>query len=202
MKNLIAALMLGFLVACTGVQTKVEQPLQPDIKQQKAYRIGDGDNLTINVWRNQELSMGVVVRPDGYISMPLIGDLAARGKTAEELAKNIKGKLGSYIRNPEVTVIVASANSAEYIHRVRVTGAVRNPLSIPYRVNMTVLDLILGAGGTTDFAAQNKAKLYRTVKNKAKVYPVYLIEILEQGNLRTNYLLAPGDIVTVPERNF
>lgn len=201
--NLIYTLFVcAFLTACTSVQTEIKEPARVDVKQQEAYTIGDGDLLAVNVWRNEELSMRLTVRPDGKISMPLIGDMLARGKTAEKLALNIKQKLGGYVRNPEVAVIVESANSAEYMHRVRATGAIRNPLSIPHRVNMTVLDLILGAGGVTEFAAKNKAKLYRTVEGSVKVYSVYLTEILEQGNLRTNYKLAPGDVLTVPERRF
>lgn len=197
-----AFLLATVLTACSGVKTNIEQPPNVDANAQGLYQIGIGDELSVNVWRNQELSIDIAVRPDGFISLPLVGDIAANGETAEQLAKKIKQQLGSYVRNPEVTVIVVRANSAEFMHRVRLTGAVRNPISIPHRSNMTVLDLILSAGGVTEFAANNKSLLYRTINGEVKVYPIYLTEILEQGNVRTNYKLAPGDIVTVPERRF
>ncbi len=140
--------------------------------------------------------------PDGYISTGLVGDVRAADRSAMELAGDIKIALANYVRNPEVTVIVQEANSTEFLQRVRITGAVRTPLSVPFSKGMTVLDLVLLAGGTTEFASANSAKLYRKTKEGTGVYPIYLEEILNKGKVESNYLLVPSDIVTVPERRF
>lgn len=166
------------------------------------YRIGNGDALQINVWKNPELSVAVPVRPDGKISLPLVGDITASGETAQQLGANIASKLNSFIRNPQVTVIVTNPSSADFQRRIRVTGAVNQPISVPYREGMTILDLVLEAGGLTEFASANKAKLYRKEGDSVKVYPVYLNDILNKGKLVTNYQLVPSDIVTIPERAF
>jgi polysaccharide export outer membrane protein len=166
------------------------------------YKIGVDDGLSINVWRNPELSVNVPVRPDGKISVPLIGDVAAGGLTAEEVAASIKQKLSNYIRDPNVTVIVTGLRSHEFLSRVRVTGAVRQPKSMVYRDGMTVLDAVLEAGGLNDFAAGNRTKLYRKTHSKIDVMEIKLENILMKGKLDTNEELRPGDIVTVPERLF
>lgn len=166
------------------------------------YIIGVDDVLNISVWRNQDLSVTVPVRPDGKISTPLVDDIRAAGLTPEALAAGIVVKLGEYIRDPHVTVIVTSVNSNVYKTRVRITGAVRNPTSIVFREGMTVLDVILDSGGLNEFASPNKAKLYRNTRSEIKVFNIRLKDILNKGILETNYALKPGDIITVPERLF
>jgi polysaccharide export outer membrane protein len=131
-----------------------------------------------------------------------VGDIVAAGLTTQELSTALTGKLSTYIRNPEVTVIVTNPASADFLRRVRVTGAVRNPVSVSYRQGMTALDIVLQAGGLTEFAAPAKARLYRTVEGRTKVYPIDLDAILKKGDLATNYPLYPSDVVTVPERSF
>ncbi len=166
------------------------------------YRIGPGDVLQVNVWRNPDLSVEVPVRPDGMITAPLIGDVRASGNKPEEVAATIKTKLDDYLFNPNVTVIVSKLLSGEYLSRVRVTGAVENPLSIPYRQGMTVLDVVLEAGGVTDFAAPDRTKLYRRSDSATKVLEIQLGEILDEGELDSNVALRPGDVISVPERLF
>jgi len=166
------------------------------------YRIGADDRLQVTVWRNPELSTTVPVRPDGKISVPLIGDVLAGGNTPEQVAALIKEKLTAYIREPNVAVMVVDLRSHEFISRVRVTGAVRTPRSMPYRQGMTVLDAVLEAGGPNEFAAPNRAKLYRKGKEKTEVIDVDLGDILNKGKLQTNFNLKPADVVTVPERLF
>lgn len=166
------------------------------------YKIGVDDRVQVSVWRNPELSVTVPVRPDGKISVPLIGDVQAGGLTASQVAELIKTKLSNYIRDPSVAVILTELRSHEFLSRIRVTGAVRTPRSFPYRQGITVLDAVLEAGGVTDFAAPNRAKLYRKAKNKTEVYDISLGDILNKGRLETNYPLHPGDVVTVPERLF
>lgn len=166
------------------------------------YKIGVDDRLQVSIWRNPELSLTVPVRPDGMISVPLIGDVQAGGLTAMQVAELIRKKLSSFIREPSVAVILTELRSHEFLSRVRVTGAVRTPRSIPYRQGMTVLDVVLEAGGTNDFAAPNRTKLYRKQKDKTEVFSIDLGDILNKGRLNTNFLLSPGDVVTVPERFF
>jgi len=168
----------------------------------KEYRIGVDDTISVNVWRNEELSVTVPVRPDGKISMPLIGDVRAAGYTPEAVALKIQNKLKNFIRDPNVTVMVTGLQSHEYLTRLRITGAVANPSSLNYRQGMTVLDAVLAAGSVTDFASPNGTKLYRKIKGKTRVINIYLGDILNKGKLETNIQLRPGDIITVPERLF
>lgn len=189
--------------ACVTERLESGPPAVPEeFTIDKNYHIGVGDELKIQVWRNEELSGQVPVRPDGKISSPLVGDIVAAGLSTQELAKLITEKLSAYVRNPEVTVIVTNPASADFLRRVRVTGAVRTPLSASYRQGMTVMDLVLQAGGITDFASPKSARLYRTIDGKTKIYPIYLDDILQRGDLKTNYMLYPSDVVTVPERGF
>jgi len=193
---------IAMILASCASSKKITMPPISDRGVLDEYRIGVGDTLQVNVWRNAELSMSVPVRPDGKISMPLVGDIVAANLTTKQLSTNIVEALNSYVRSPQVTVIVTNPSSSDFQLRVRITGAVRSPQSIPYREGMTVLDLVLLAGGPNEFASANKAKLYRKINNETKVYPVYLVDLLEDGKVDTNYPLQPSDIVTVPERSF
>lgn len=187
------------------LQACVPTTAPPPMAQESApeftedYRIGVGDNLSINVWRNEDLSVAVPVRPDGKISVPLAGDVMVGDKTPEEVSKEITAKLATFIRDPYVTVIVTDMGSAEYRSRVRVTGAVEEPASLPYRQGMTVLDLVLEAGGTTEFANEGAAVLYRRNGDRLNID---LNRILKRGDMSTNFPLQPGDVITVPERAF
>lgn len=167
-----------------------------------AYLIGVDDQIQVSVWRNPELSVTVPVRPDGMISVPLVGDVLAGGRTPMSVAEAIRGKLGAYVRDPNVTVIVTELRSHEYLSRVRVTGAVTSPRSLPYRQGMTVLDAVLEAGGPNQFASAERSRLYRQQDDESTVMKVELDAILKKGDLETNYRLQPGDIITVPERLF
>lgn len=164
------------------------------------YRIGVDDQLQVSVWRNPELSVSVPVRPDGRISVPLIGDVLAGGRSPEEVARDIEEQLAAYIRDPKVAVILTELRSHEFISRVRVTGAVRTPISIPHRQGMTVLDAVLQAGGINEFAAANRTRLYRREGEATQTLPVRLGAILGSGDLDTNIEVRPGDVITVPER--
>ena len=106
------------------------------------------------------------------------------------------------MRDPQVTVILTQLHSHEYLSRVRVTGAVRTPISVTYRQGMTILDVVLAAGGVTEFAAPNNARLYRKEGNKTRAYRVKLGDILNRGKLKTNIDIKPGDVITIPERLF
>lgn len=166
------------------------------------YKIGIDDMVSVSVWRNPELSVVVPVRPDGRISVPLVGDVPAAGLTPQVVAANIQEALATYVRDPKVAVILTELRSHEYLSRVRVTGAVATPVSLPHRQGMTVLDAVLAAGGVTEFASPNRTVLYRRNGSGSESYAVKLDAILKSGELATNYPVMPGDIVTIPERAF
>jgi polysaccharide export outer membrane protein len=168
----------------------------------ETYQIGVDDVISINVWKNPDLSVEVPVRPDGMVSMPLIGDVRAGGMTPEDVATNIQNRLRIYIRDPRVSVIVTDLVSHEFLSRIRVTGAVVEPTSIPYRQGMTVLDVVLEAGGITEFASANGTRLYRKENGKTSIYKIRLKDILKKGKLESNISLQPGDVITIPESVF
>jgi polysaccharide biosynthesis/export protein len=168
----------------------------------ESYQLAVGDQLRIDVWKNPELSVTEPVRPDGKIAVPLVGDFHAAGKTPEELAGDISQKLVSYIKNPTVTVILTDLKGHEFLSRIRVTGSVAQNISISYHPGMTVLDAVLEAGSVTLYADANNTKLYRRTETGAVSYEIRLKDILEDGDMTTNVMLMPGDVITVPERLF
>lgn len=163
------------------------------------YRIGIGDNLKIDVYRNTDLSVTVPVRPDGKITVPVAGDIAVGGKTPEEVSAAITTALATYIRDPIVTTTIIGMGSSEYLSRVRVTGAVVKPTSMAYKNGMTVLDVVLEAGSINEFANPSKTVMYRASGERLDVR---LDRLLKGGDMRTNYPVRPGDVITVPERLF
>ena len=169
----------------------------------EVYKIGQDDIVQVSVWRNPDLSVTVPVRPDGRISVPLVGDVMVAGRTPDQVAKDIEAKLATYVRDPQVSIILTELRSHEYLSRVRVTGAVRQPISVPYRQGMTVLDAVLAAGGTTEFASADNTKLFRRDQSdRLETLPIKLDRLMKKGDLENNIPLRPGDIVTVPERAF
>ena len=151
---------------------------------------------------NPDLSVTVPVRPDGFISVPLVGDVIAGGRTPAEISADTETKLLQFIRSPQVSIIVEELNSAEFQNRVRIVGGIAEPKSISHRDGMTVIDLVLEAGGVNEFSSPEGARLYRTIDGQPRTFPVFLRSILEDGVLDTNYTLLPGDVISVPERRF
>ena len=183
---------IAFVAGCAAPQSSSQEAIDEALSLQTStsvdeYLLGPTDSIQISVWRNQDLSIGVPVRPDGRVSMPLIGDVMATGKTPEQLANEIEQGLANYIREPQVTVVVTSMGSHEFSDRVRVTGAVNQPISVPHRPGMTVLDMMLSAGGANPFANLNSAMLYRALDNRMVAIPVRLDDILNSGDVSTNY---------------
>ena len=202
-QGILACGLAVLLSACATTTPSTAAPsIEPQQHAVSTYRIGVDDVVQVSVWRNEGLDVSVPVRPDGMISVPLVGDVEAGGKTPEEVATTIKEKLAAFIREPQVTVILTELNSHEYLSRVRVTGAVQQASSLPYRQGMTVLDAVLAAGGTTEFAAPDRTQLHRQTADGASAYAVKLDRILLKGDLATNFPLQPGDVITVPERSF
>lgn len=200
-KLLQMALVSLLLVACSS-SNKVVMPPVSDGGNHEEYRLGVGDSIEINVWRNADLSRSAQIRPDGKVTLPLVGDIVAADLTAAQLSQNITTALSGYVKSPQVTVIVVNSSSSDFQRRVRITGAIKNPQSLAFREGMTVLDLVLLAGGPNEFASSNKSKLYRKVNGEVKVYPIKLDDLINNGDVSTNYPLQPSDIITVPERAF
>ena len=168
----------------------------------KSYKMAVGDQIQINVWKNSELSLAEPIRPDGKISMPLVGDIMAVGLTPEELAKIIEKRLSAYVKKPNVTVILTSLQGHAFLSRIRVTGSVTNNISLTYHQGMTVLDAVLEAGSVDLYADSNNTKLHRRMKAGTETYDIRLEDIMKDGDMTTNVILMPGDIITVPERGF
>lgn len=198
--GLLALSLTALLSACATTGGDTTAPPATAAMSTEAYKIGVDDVVQVSVWRNPDLSTTAPVRPDGMISVPLVGDVQAGGRAPAEVADDIKKKLGAFVVDPQVAVILTELNSHEYLSRVRVTGAVRTPVSIPYRQGMTVLDAVLAAGGPTEFAAADRASLHRKTGQNTGTYQVRLDSVLNQGDLVSNYKVAPGDVIVVPER--
>jgi polysaccharide export outer membrane protein len=164
------------------------------------YHIGPSDIVNVIVWRNPELSMSVPVRPDGMITTPLIDDLPAMGKTPTELERDMEKALVKYIRDPVVTVIVTNFTGPAS-EQVRVIGEAAKPQILPYRKDMTVLDVMIAAGGLTDFADGNAARIFR-VADGGKLYSVRLRDLLKRGDITANVAIRPGDILIIPQSWF
>lgn len=194
--------MLSLLLAgCSGSRLASTPPPAGEYVA-PAYLIGVDDVVSVKVWQNPELGVEVPVRSDGKITVPLVGDVQAGGRTPEQVAAALTQALAAYVREPRVTVLVTELRSHEYLSRVRVTGAVREPVSLPYRQGMTVLDAILAAGGPTEFAAADRAALHRREREQTRSYAIPLAALLEQGDLASNWPVQPGDVITVPQRGF
>lgn len=167
------------------------------------YVIGPLDELTIHVWRNDELGAKVQVRPDGRITTPLVADMPAVGKTPTMLAEDVRLQLSQYISEPLVTVIV-NKFAGTFSQQIRIVGATEKPASLPYRANMTLLDAMIAVGGLSEFAAGNKAKLIRFDKSigRQQEYGLRLGDLLKKGKSEANVMLKPGDVIIIPESMF
>jgi polysaccharide biosynthesis/export protein len=200
--SLALAVMAG-LAACADrdppapANVQLQQPVTPD------YKIGPLDTIQIFVWQSPEFSVTVPVRPDGRISTPLIEDLEATGRTPTQLARDIEEKLKVYVQDPLVTVIV-SGFAGPFDQQVRVVGEALQPRAIPYRANMTMLDVMIEVGGLTEFASGNRAVLARggTGVGNQTTFNVRLDDLLRDGDIRANVPVLPGDVVIIPQSWF
>ncbi|MEQ8783480.1 MAG: polysaccharide biosynthesis/export family protein [Roseibium album] len=196
---LMALLGLSMVWGCSSTTAPPSEPVLPEEQYIDEYLIGIGDTLQVDVYQQPDLSAVVAVRPDGKITVPVAGEIFVGSRSPEAVSELIVQRLSEYVRSPIVTVTVAGMGSSEYLSRIRVTGAVNQPTSQPYRTGMTVLDVVLEAGGLSDFAAPSRTVIYRKSGERLKVR---LDRILRSGDMSTNYPLRAGDVVTVPERIF
>lgn len=193
----VCALTLG-LSACVG-GTAPPAPSAAIIASN--YQIGPGDVLTVFVWRNPELSVDVTVRPDGRLSLPLIEDIDAAGKTPSQLAHEIEGRLSKYLASPIVSVLPKQF-IGPFDRQVRIIGEAVQPKALAYRANMTLLDAMIEVGGLTRFAAGDRATLVRTMNGMQYTYSVHIDSLIRDGEIQSNVPLSPGDIIIIPQRFF
>ena len=203
---IIAALLLSGCGPTVGTSTGVLPPsdgTSSDATKNIQYVIGAGDVLGISVYHAPELSVpSIPVRPDGRISMPLIPDIVAAGKTPKDLAREIEKRLTKFIQDPNVTVIVRSfIGPAD--RQVRVIGEASDPIAIPYREHMTLLDVMISTKGLTKYAAGNRAVIIRLgVDGKRKSIGVKLSDLIKDGDISQNVEMQPGDTLIIPQSWF
>ncbi|WP_207479377.1 XrtA/PEP-CTERM system exopolysaccharide export protein [Arenibaculum pallidiluteum] len=191
----LAALVSG----CAGNKPAAPSQVQMTSTAAPDYRIGPLDTVQVFVWQAPEFSVTVPVRPDGRISTPLIEDLVAAGKTPTELARDIEERLKLYVTDPLATVMVSNF-AGPFDQQVRVVGQAMKPAAVPYRANMTVLDLLIQVGGLTEFAAGNRAVLARA--GNSQTFNVRLDDLLRDGDISANVPVLPGDVVIIPQSWF
>ena len=159
-----------------------------------SYGVQAGDLLEISVWKEEGLQKDVLVRPNGGISFPLIGDLAAQGKTVEQIGSEIAARLTSYVPKPAVTVAVKQVVG----NKVYVIGRVNKPGDFIVVQKIDVMQALSMAGGTTSFAKLNDIKILRRVGNRQSVIGFKYPEVVKGRNVEQNIILQSGDIVVVP----
>jgi polysaccharide export outer membrane protein len=174
-----------------------------DVKLAQEYVIGSGDSLSIFVYRNPDLSEGgVAVRPDGRISTPLIEDIVAAGKTPTALAREIEERLKKFIQDPNVTVIVRGFIGPPD-RQVRVIGEATDPVAIPYRDHMTLLDVMIAIKGLTKYASGNRSIIVRNLPDgKQESIRVRINDLIKDGDISQNLEMAPGDTLIIPQTWF
>ncbi|MGH8624974.1 MAG: XrtA/PEP-CTERM system exopolysaccharide export protein [Gammaproteobacteria bacterium] len=198
-----STLLAGFFGLLLGCAAKKPAPGDQSIsKLAYEYIVGPGDGLSIFVWQNPDISKdNVPVRPDGKVSMPLVEDLVASGKTPNQLAREIEGVLAEYIKDPLVTVTVVGF-VGEATEQVRVVGEAAKPLALPYRTDMTLLDVMIAVGGLTEFAAGNRATLIRSSSSGQERIKIRLEDLMKDGDISANLKMMPGDVLLIPESWF
>jgi polysaccharide export outer membrane protein len=198
-KHTAVAAVAALALVLTGCATRTPAPATQVTNPE--YLIGPGDTVNIMVWRNPEVSMSVPVRPDGKITTPLVEDLPAAGKTSTELARDIEKALAKFIQQPVVTVIVTNF-VGNFSEQIRVIGQAAKPQALPYRRDMSLMDVLIAVGGVTEFASGNRASVIRTVDGKQQKFNVRLNDLIKDGDISANMPMRPGDVLVIPESFF
>ena len=193
----IAGLLLGMPMGCASVSKEASDEAAKPVS--KEFLLGPEDVLEVSVWRNQDLSRTVVVRPDGKISLPLIGDVQASGLNASQVAAKISAKLAEFKENPNVSVSLKEINS----YFIYVLGEVHKPGKFPLKSYVTVLQGVSMAGGFTPFASQSRMQVIRTrtnengKENQIRIPVPYNDLVSGKGEIG-NFILKSGDTLVVP----
>jgi polysaccharide export outer membrane protein len=186
----IAALCTSFLATATP---QSPAPAAPLVFGASEYRLGPEDVIEVFVWKEPDLSTTVVVRPDGKVSVPLIGELSASGKSAAQLQSEILTKLAQFIAQPAVNVLVKEVNSAQ----VSVLGEVKNPGMYKIRDRSTVLDAVALAGGFTEYAKRNKVTVLRTTSAGDQERIMLNVDDYIKGERPNMFYVLPYDKIYV-----
>jgi polysaccharide export outer membrane protein len=188
-------LLVGVVAKGVAADNTVKAPLPPQVISQAGpeYRLGPEDQIRVSVWENPQLTLDLVVRPDGKISMPLIQDVVAEGRTAMELANTIHDRLLTFVKEPQVSVIVLQVNAPKYF----VMGNVVKPGTYSLRSDTSILQALALAGGFTQFASPRGIKLIRNMAGKQEVRKVNYNNMIDEGG-EANLLLKSGDTIVVP----
>jgi polysaccharide export outer membrane protein len=199
-RSLLGLFCMAALTACAG-----PAPTMPATARSAAeapsYLLGPGDTLNVFVYRAPELSAeGLPVRPDGRVSLPLVPDIEAAGRTPTQLARDIEVRLKEYVLQPNVTVMVRSFEGAPD-RQIRVIGEAAQPMGMPYKEGQTVLDVMIGARGLTRYAAGNRAEIIRrgAPGQPARTIPVRLSDLLRDGDMSQDLPMQPGDTLVIPQ---
>jgi polysaccharide export outer membrane protein len=193
----LIGLLAGLMTACAGLTPTYPAAPAAAATPDYNYIVGPGDSLNIIVWRNPELSMNVPVRPDGKVTMPLVDELVAQGKTSVEIAREVEKVLGKLVRDPVVTVVVTGF-VGPYSEQIRVVGEAAKPQALPYKQKMTLLDVMIAVGGLTDFADGNGASITRAAEGN-KRYSVRIKDLIKRGDISANVEMKPGDVLIIPQ---
>ncbi len=196
MKRLVFIALLTVCTVGAWSQTKSTESPAPakSATDYPTYVIGPEDMINVSVWKEPDFSSTVPVRPDGMLSLPLLGDVMASGKTPTELAKDLTVRLKKYIDDPRVTVVVTAINSK----RIYILGEVNHPGAMNMSPNMTVLQAISAAGGPTAYANTKKISILRTEQGKQTRYPFNYKEVIRGNDQGQNIVLKSGDTIVVP----
>jgi polysaccharide export outer membrane protein len=182
---------MGMLLLSSGCAHQATRPVD---NSDQPYRIGREDVLDVAVWRDGDLSRTLPVRPDGFISLPMVGEVRAEGRTPVELSEQIRESLKSYVQEPRVTVIVREVNSS----RVFITGEVAHPGAYPLRGRVSILQAIALAGGFTDFADRDGIVVLRRQGTEGEPIAVSYSELVDAPRTNEPLDLRPGDTIVVP----
>ena len=192
--NLLNPLNNSKAINLAWAQVLKKPPEVAPVQIPENYVIGQGDVLEVFVWRNEELSRQVTVRPDGKISLPLIQDLQAEGLTVLQLKERITREFKQYVQNPTVTVIISQINS----YKINVLGKVASPGVYPITTKTTLLEAISMAGGLTEWAKKRKITVIRSGSDKKKKFRVNYKKIISGKDPSQNIILQRDDTIVVP----
>lgn len=198
--GMIIALLLG-VSGCANTTHSMVPDSEKWTEQDFDYLIGPGDSVEIFVWGNPELLASVPVRPDGKITTRLVEDIPASGRSPTQLARDIEEAYSKYVKDVVVSVTVNDFVGIPS-QQVRVVGEASEPLSVPFKKHMSLLDLMIAVGGLTEFADGNKTVLIRGGRDDQRTYSLRVEDLVKDGDISANVALMPGDIVIIPESWF
>mgnify|MGYP001764858587 CR=1 FL=1 len=200
-RYLLPFLLTGLLTACANEPIYPPAPAKAASNADWMYLLGPGDSINVFVWGNPEVSGTFPIRPDGMVTMHLVEDLKASGKSTSQLAREIEKILGRYIQDPVVTVVVAGG-VGPYSQQIRVVGQAAKPQALNFRENMSLVDVMISVGGLAEFAAGNRASILRIVDGKPQQFSVRLEDLVKGGDISANVEMRPGDLLVIPESWF